>query len=555
MRAAALVMTALFALLGQGCSGDADDGRGAALSSGRSSSAGDTRGSSAGAGQGLAPLEWPSSGAVSDAGSTGSAARGEALFQRGESVSGQPITAAVGPGDVLVPASSLPCAGCHGKDGRGRSEGGVSPPAVRWDALTRPYEVTAALGRRRGPYSAPLFVRAVTMGVDASGNRLDPVMPRYRLSREDAADLAAYLRTLERAAEPGLADAEVHIGGLFAPDAAGKAAHAAVAALFEEINARQGIFGRRLVLDVASADKGASDKGASDKAAPAKVPFARVGVVDSEALARALEDGVPAVIAASDAALAPAGEGLFVLHGGLAEEAESLLALAAQRAPKGGDALVLRGPGEAAEKAARRVVDGCARAGFTRCATAPPGELPTREALSDARTTAVFLLGWTGDAAPLRDAIARIPGAPLIFVAGGLGAFEASDAPRALLAGAPRSFGGRLFLSAWPAEDASVTVPEYDALAAGHGLSRQHLSAQRRALSAASVLIEGLRRSGRDATREAWIRSIEGIRDHSAWIGPPLSFGRSRHVGAAPPVFSVEPGGHLSPAPDPAPLL
>ena len=544
---------ALSALVVLACSGGADDGRTRA-------SAGSHPAASSGSGSGPA----------------GSPARGEALFQRGEASSdrerrpseggdalsgseeappeggearsGQPITAVVGPGDVPVSAASLPCAGCHGKDGRGRSEGGVSPPNVRWDALTRPYEVTATLGRRRGPYTAPLVVRAVTMGVDASGQRLDPVMPRYRLSQRDAADLVAYLRTLDRAEEPGLTAVEVRVGGLFSRDAEGDAARSAVTALFEEIGARQGIFGRRPVLDRGPALP-------STPASSKRDCFAMVGVVDSDALGRSVIEGIPTVIAAADDVAPPAGEGLFVLHGGMPEEAESLLALAAQRTSGRGRALVLRGPGAAADKAARRVMDACSRVGFARCTASAPSELPSGEALSVAGVAAVFVLGWTGDTAPLGDALARIPGAPPIFVAGGFGAFEASKARPSLFAGAPRSLEGRLFVAAWPKESDAASLADYPSFAARHALSREHVSAQRRALSAASVLVEALRRAGRDATREGVIRAIEGIRDHDAWIGPPLSFGRSRHVGATPPVFSVDPGGRLSPTGDPAPLL
>src|SRR6185436_14019682 len=63
--------------------------------------------------------------------------RGKAFYLRGESASGQEITALMG--EVDVPASTLPCAGCHGNRGEGRAEGGVTAGNMRWSHLTKPY--------------------------------------------------------------------------------------------------------------------------------------------------------------------------------------------------------------------------------------------------------------------------------------------------------------------------------------------------------------------------------------------------------------------------------
>ncbi|WP_376786945.1 c-type cytochrome, partial [Pseudomonas soli] len=57
---------------------------------------------------------------------------GKRLYREGVSSSDAQLLARVGPGDMSVPASVLPCAGCHGNDGRGRSEGGVRPPSLDW---------------------------------------------------------------------------------------------------------------------------------------------------------------------------------------------------------------------------------------------------------------------------------------------------------------------------------------------------------------------------------------------------------------------------------------
>jgi hypothetical protein len=50
--------------------------------------------------------------------------RGKAFYLRGESSSGKEITAMMG--EIEVPAPTLPCSGCHGTRGEGKTEGGVT---------------------------------------------------------------------------------------------------------------------------------------------------------------------------------------------------------------------------------------------------------------------------------------------------------------------------------------------------------------------------------------------------------------------------------------------
>jgi len=64
--------------------------------------------------------------------------RGKLVYTSGESASGRPITAVVSRGATPIPASILPCSGCHGDDGAGRPEGGVVPRTsvgLRWSPV------------------------------------------------------------------------------------------------------------------------------------------------------------------------------------------------------------------------------------------------------------------------------------------------------------------------------------------------------------------------------------------------------------------------------------
>ncbi len=183
------------------------------------------------------------------------AQRGRQIYLQGTSARGTDIVAAMGPGGVEVPAATLPCVNCHGHDGRGRPEGGVTPSNLTWAALTKPYGVRHPSGRTHPPYTEQHLVRAIAMGIDAGGQALHEVMPRYQLSREDAADLVAYIKQLGMARDPGLAEDVVRIGIMLPPAKRYPEMHQAVRALLTayaaQRNAEGGIYSRRLRLQFA----------------------------------------------------------------------------------------------------------------------------------------------------------------------------------------------------------------------------------------------------------------------------------------------------------------
>jgi len=182
------------------------------------------------------------------AGLTPEELRGRRIYRTGESPSGEPIVALVGAEDLEVPATSMPCMSCHGRDGRGKEEGGLSPSNLQWHALTKPYSVPSPSGRTHPPYTPALVKRAITMGTDPARQRLHPVMPRYRLTLRDADDLVAYLARIGTDADPGLTDDTIVLGMILPRSAEGNAIREALSSHFEGINKAGGIFGRRVRL-------------------------------------------------------------------------------------------------------------------------------------------------------------------------------------------------------------------------------------------------------------------------------------------------------------------
>ncbi len=92
--------------------------------------------------------------------------RGRQLYFQGTSQSGKPVLAYLGDDALEVPASTLPCANCHGANGQGKPEGGVSPSNITLEALTKPYGVTHASGRRHPAYTNRGFELAISRGLD-----------------------------------------------------------------------------------------------------------------------------------------------------------------------------------------------------------------------------------------------------------------------------------------------------------------------------------------------------------------------------------------------------
>jgi cytochrome c1 len=64
------------------------------------------------------------------------------------------------------------------------------------EVLTKPSAASVPSERQRDPYNDALLARAITRGLDSSGNRLNPMMPRWLLSASDLQDLTAYLKRL-----------------------------------------------------------------------------------------------------------------------------------------------------------------------------------------------------------------------------------------------------------------------------------------------------------------------------------------------------------------------
>jgi cytochrome oxidase Cu insertion factor (SCO1/SenC/PrrC family)/ABC-type branched-subunit amino acid transport system substrate-binding protein len=488
---------------------------------------------------------------------------GRQLYASGATAAGEPIVAVMGEGDVEVPATVLPCASCHGHDGRGNPEGGVTPADVTWDALTKPYGTTRSDGRRRPPYDRELLMRAIREGVDSGGAPLDPTMPRYRMSDASLAELVSYLEVIGTISDPGIGETTLTIGVILPPgdepDGMGAAVRAVLRAYFSEVNRRGGLYGRQIEIEFALPPAATADPARRVAADPARRVAAVAAFVEAAqpfAIGTAFVAGADAEIGALAGELQlpvvgaiglypdigfPLNRYVFHLYAGMVEQGQALTAFAAARFPaESRNAAIIHAGDERARQVADAVATRLERDGIggverreldePAAPGAPPAGRSVAELaaeLRDAGIESVFFAG--GDAAPAIELLEAGAGSgwePLLFMAG-------SSAGADIFA-APVSADGRIFLSfpAFPTDRTEEAMLEYRSLLEAYALPPSYQSMQLTALASARLLLEGLARSGRDLSREKLVTALEGVYSFETGLMPPISYGPNRRIGA-----------------------
>jgi len=122
--------------------------------------------------------------------------RGKTIYTTGRSPTGNELSFWLAGGGQRLPSGGVTCATCHGEDGRGGREGDVRAPDITYETLTKPGHVTLPSGRKRASYTDALLARAITQGLDSSGQKLNLLMPRWSLSDSELQDLLRYLKRL-----------------------------------------------------------------------------------------------------------------------------------------------------------------------------------------------------------------------------------------------------------------------------------------------------------------------------------------------------------------------
>ena len=467
--------------------------------------------------------------------------RGRALYLRGESSSKREIVAIVG--DLDVPASTVTCAGCHGRRGEGKTEGGVTAGNLSWSNLIKPYGHTHPNGRKHGPFTESSFTTAVVRGVDPAGNELVVAMPRYRMSIEDMNDLIAYIKRLEFDRDPGVTAESIEVGVPLPTGAAlaetGQSIRQALTAYFEELNAHGGIYNRKIKLHFT--DAATSDVSANLRALTTQNQvFAFIGGIsagaDKQIATFARDEEIPFI---GPATLIPQVEHppnryVFYLLPGVSEQAIALVNYADQQPGiKKQRVAVLVPSGELAATASDAVITHAKQAGWTDVVKIPYTSEnfdanQIAQQLKTTSTAAVFIFGAGKDIEKFLSAAGALQWTPYVLSLGVM-------TSQSLAADLPAAFTKKIFLAfpTVPADVSAEGVAEYRSLVEKYKLPQKHAAAQLAALAAAKIFVEGLKRTGADLSREQLISALEGLYEYDTGLTPKLIFGPNRRVGAA----------------------
>lgn len=163
---------------------------------------------------------------------------GEQMYRYGILPSGKPMEALV-MGDIPFDGRMFTCDDCHQRSGLGSEEGTIITwptngkelfaPRRRTGAYRPPASGEEVSGRRdlpqyyqmeaeRPAYTDRSLARLLRVGIDPGGRRLDPIMPKYRLSRKDQAILTYYLKHLSNEYPPGVSESHLDFATVIAGD-------------------------------------------------------------------------------------------------------------------------------------------------------------------------------------------------------------------------------------------------------------------------------------------------------------------------------------------------
>lgn len=463
---------------------------------------------------------------------------GRRLYEKGVGVSGVVVQAYIGEGSIPAPASAMPCASCHGLDGRGRPEGGLNPPDIRWAALTKPYGHTHQDqgGRVHPAYDEMGLFRSLVEGADPAGNPLNIAMPRYAVSREDVAALTDYLRVLDSRMERGVTPHRVTMGIVVPADGpaaqSGLVLRSMVTALMDEVNKAGGIHGRHMHLVTIETGKTPEETAEAVRRMIQEyrlfaliAPFAPGAENELARVAR--EEGTPVVAPFEPFPADGRARGdVFHVFPTSGRQMALLVRHAREsRMDQGGTLILNNGHADTAALANRlagelggdviaRLYDG-SRTVIDRI-VAEVGEKRYRHILYLATVE-----GFT----PLVAALA--PQGPDIDLL--LPGWSAGLAPIAVRTG----WRGRVLIGL-PIDAGGLppdTRGKIQQIGQPFGFGGGHMAMQIMAYAAVELASEGMRRAGRALRVDTFRAALEGLDDYDLGIGRAVSFGRNRRHG------------------------
>ncbi|MFQ5502778.1 MAG: ABC transporter substrate-binding protein [Phycisphaerae bacterium] len=467
---------------------------------------------------------------------------GKKIYLSGESHSDSPIDAWLGNPPMKVSAKMLPCMNCHGLDGKGKPEGGVYPSNLNWSMLTKRYGLTHPSGRKHRAYDEETLKRAITRGIDPSGNKIGSSMPHFSMSQDDLSCLVAYLKRIEDDRDPGVDASHITIATMVPMDGPmgklGNTVKDVLEALFEDINVSGGIYNRTIDLRVIPTGQTPGESiDQLKKTLETESIFALVAPYVPNAEDRLIELAakreIPVIGSLGTSPDDPDGSNrfLFYLMSGMSIQAKALVDaymedLGPDGTPRAG---LLSRAGKPYEIYAKSIKDQCRRRNIPLTVLSEyTSETFTPETLSEevGKQDALFFIGPASECTRILKHTSEGGRTPRVYQLGSFLEREIFDCPE--------PFQGKLFATFQNVRSAQAPrdIQAYRDFLNRHNISAPPSTVLLSAYCAGRLLIESLTDAGGQPRREFLIRDLEGLYKHETGLIPPLTFGPNRRIGA-----------------------
>ncbi len=468
--------------------------------------------------------------------------RGKQIYFQGTSPKGSLINAKIGSSSVDMPASVVPCASCHGRDGKGRPEGAVVPPDITWSHLMHPDGHQHPYGRSHTAFDDRKVMQAIVFGKDPSGNKLDTAMPRYDMSKEDMLDLVAYMKRIETDLDPGVINNEIKLGtilptrGRLAP--LGQSTRKFLEAYLKDVNSKGGIHGRKLSLAVAEVgDEREKSLWAIRDLLRRDDVFALLGSVsigyEQELVKLSEEFEMPVVGSHTLFPYEPdAHPYVFYLQAGVVEQAQAMVKFVS-------DNLQFITPSVAVVYSDLELY-------------APILEGVNQQAKAQGwkEPLAVKVPLDNFDAKAIAKQLSKEHVEVVLFFERGDRFVELSKAmrsedlmPHSLMPGAlvgnsvfeiPEAYLKRIYVSfpVMPSDHSKQGVAQFENLHSTYKLDYSNSGVQVSAMNAANVMVEALKRTGSELSREKLMDTLQSMNDFEPGLISSVSYNTRRRIGA-----------------------
>ncbi|NOT85591.1 MAG: ABC transporter substrate-binding protein [Methylococcaceae bacterium] len=459
--------------------------------------------------------------------------QGRQIYQQGQDGSNVTINVTLGLSNTSLSATRFACANCHGAEGEGKVEGNLRIPPITASSLL----ATTS----RAAYDDHRLAQAISTGKSANSLPLDAAMPSYTMTKPQMTALLAYLKRLGSAidVDPGINQDAIQLGSVLpltgALQATGTLLKATLDACVAEVNAQGLIYGRHLSIVTAdSASTGDGAATATQRLLAENNTFALLAryADDSEMNPSRAESLVPdiAPITFMPKAQTTADAARFYFLPSYVDQARALVDYGV-RLPeftqlKSKSALALIVGEQAVDKlTAERVRQQAKMHGLIIESAVywQTGKIkPAVKALLAKKPAALFFLGNMQELRALNTLLLQTPQRPILFSLMAMLGREVLQLPNLAFS--------QVFL-ATPFADNAVAAQQLTARLKPYAVALQNPSLQSVMCAAVDVVVEGLKRSGRQLSRLKFLAALEGLRNFPASFLPPLNFSPNSKIG------------------------